>query len=73
MINKVMEEQITEKAIEGFIELVYEAGKIRPMTVIFQSTEMMEKVVRKAKSLNEDGEVKTTCLHTKKRFAPQKA
>ncbi len=61
--NKVLEEEISGKDIEEFHRLGrYEGGKNRPIKVTFQSTNMMEEVLRKANKLHEEDEFKNVFI-----------
>jgi len=61
--NKVLEEEIKGKDIEEFHRLgKYEPGKNRPLKVTFQSTNIMEEMLRKANKLHEEDEFKNVYI-----------
>lgn len=61
--NKVLDEEVSGKDIEEFHRLgKYEANKNRPIKVTFQSTNMMEEVLRKAIKLHEEEEFKNVFI-----------
>ena len=62
IINKISQD-ITEKDIEEFHRVgKYESGKHRPIKVTFQSANTMEKVMRNAKNLKDEEEMKNICI-----------
>lgn len=62
IINKVSKD-ITEKDIEEFYRVgKYESGKHRPIKVTFQSANMMEEVMRNARKLKDEEEMKNVWI-----------
>lgn len=57
--NKVLEQQRNEKAVEKFYRIGRsDAGEDKPIKFTFQSFNMMEDLVRNAKNLHEEEELK---------------